>query len=191
MRRRADQEERMFARLMIAALMLAGLGTPALAQTQTGNLEIFRAVQRQVLQYPHFTMFDSVHAQIDNGVLTLTGKVTMPYKRDAIEQRVSRVDGIDEVHNRIEVLPASQFDDELRYRIARAIYTHPVFNGYVSSVNPPIHVIVERGRVTLEGVVNSQVEQAVARSIASSFNAFEVKSALKTEAESRAELEDL
>ena len=181
----------MFARLIIAALLLAGLSTPALARTETENLEIFRAVQRQVLQYPHFTVFDSVHAQIDNGVLTLTGKVTMPYKRDAIEQRVSRVDGIDEVHNRIEVLPASQFDDELRYRIARAIYSHPVFNGFVSAVNPPIHVIVERGRVTLEGVVNSQVEQAVARSIASSFNAFEVKSELKTEAESRAELESL
>ena len=57
-------------------------------------------MQRQVLQYPHFTMFDSVHAQIDNGIVVLTGKVTMPYKRDAIEQRVSRVDGVEEVHNR-------------------------------------------------------------------------------------------
>src|SRR5687767_15983228 len=78
-------EERMFARLMIAALVLAGLSTPAAAQTE--NLQIFRAVQRQVLQYPHFTMFDSVYAQIDNGVVVLTGKVTMPYKGDAIEQR--------------------------------------------------------------------------------------------------------
>src|SRR5687768_3799589 len=61
MHRRAGRlEERMFARLMIAALVLAGLSTPAAAQTE--NLQIFRAVQRQVLQYPHFTMFDSVHA---------------------------------------------------------------------------------------------------------------------------------
>ena len=181
----------MFARLMIATLLLAGLGTPALARTQTEDLETYRAVQRQVLQYPHFTIFDSVHARIDNGVLTLTGKVTMPYKRAAIEQRVSRVDGIEEVHNRIDVLPVSQFDDELRYRIARAIYAHPVFSGFVSTVNPPIHVIVERGHVTLEGVVNSQVEQAVARAIASSFNAFHVKSDLKTDAEVRAEEDKL
>ena len=58
-------------------------------------------------------------------------------------------------------------------------------------VNPPIHIIVERGRVTLEGVVNSNVERMLARSIATSFNAFEVKNELKTDAEARAELEQL
>ena len=179
----------MFARLMIAAVLLAGVSTPAAAETE--NLQTFRAVQRQVLRYPHFTMFDSVHAQIDNGIVVLTGKVTMPYKRDAIEQRVSRVDGIEKVHNRIEVLPVSQFDDELRYRIARAIAPHPAFNGFASTVNPPIHVIVDRGRVTLEGVVNTPVEQALARSIASSFNAFEVTSELKTDAQVSAALEKL
>jgi len=50
---------------------------------------------------------------------------------------------------------------------------------------------VERGRVTLEGVVNSPVEQALARSIASSFNAFEVRSELKTDAQVSAALEKL
>jgi len=39
----------MFARLTVAALLLVGLSTPALAQTE--NLQMFRAVQRQVLQY--------------------------------------------------------------------------------------------------------------------------------------------
>jgi hyperosmotically inducible protein len=180
----------MFARLTVAALLLVGLSAPAFAQTE--NLQIFRAVQRQVLQYPHFTVFDSIHARIDgNGVVTLTGKVTMPYKRDDIARRVSRVDGIDQVNNQIEVLPVSKFDDDLRYAIARAIYNHPVFAGFVSTVNPPIHVIVERGRVTLEGVVNNEVERAMARSIASSFNAFAVKTDLKTDAEVKRELEKL
>jgi osmotically-inducible protein OsmY len=58
-------------------------------------------------------------------------------------------------------------------------------------VNPPIHVIVERGHVTLEGVVNSEVDRAVARSIASSFPAFSVKNDLKTEAQVKEELEKL
>ena len=89
------------------------------------------------------------------------------------------------------MLPASQFDDELRYLIARAIYSNPHFVGYASMVNPPIHVIVERGRVTLEGVVNSEVERMLARSIATSFNAFEVKNELRTDAEARQELEKL
>jgi hyperosmotically inducible periplasmic protein len=179
----------MFARYMVATLLLLVVSTPAFAQKE--NLQIFREVQREVLCYPHFTIFDSVNAQIDNGIVVLTGKVTMPYKRDDIARRVDRLVGITEVQNRIEVLPVSQFDDELRYRIARAIYNNPHFAGYGSMVNPPIHIIVERGRVTLEGVVNSNVERMLARSIATSFNAFEVKNELKTDAEARAELEQL
>ena len=179
----------MFARYLVATLLLLVASTPAFAQKE--NLQIFRDVQREVLRYPHFTIFDSVNAQIDNGIVVLTGKVTMPYKRDDIARRVNRLTGITEVENRIEVLPASQFDDELRYRIARAIYSNPHFARYGSMVNPPIHIIVERGRVTLEGVVNSDVERMLARSIATSFNAFEVNNALRTDAEAREELEKL
>ena len=179
----------MFARYLAAALMLLAVSTPAFAQKEP--LQIFRDVQREVLRYPHFTIFDSVNAQVDNGVVTLTGKVTMPYKRDEIARRVGRLQGIGEVHNRIEVLPVSQFDDELRYRIARAIYNSPHFVGYGSMVNPPIHIIVDRGRVTLEGVVNSDVERMLARSIASSFLSFELTNDLKTDEEVKEQLEKL
>jgi osmotically-inducible protein OsmY len=58
-------------------------------------------------------------------------------------------------------------------------------------VNPPLHIIVEGGRVTLEGVVNSNIDRMLARSIASSFDAFSVTSNLKTDAEVEAELERL
>ena len=179
----------MFARYFAAALLLLAVSTPALAQKE--SLQVFREVQREVLRYPHFTIFDSVNAQIDNGVVTLTGKVTMPYKRDEIVRRVSSLRGIAEVHNRIEVLPVSQYDDQLRYQIARAIYGNPHFIGYGSMVNPPIHIIVDRGRVTLEGVVNSDVERMLARSIASSFLSFEIKNELKTDAEVKEQLERL
>jgi hyperosmotically inducible protein len=178
----------MFARFVIAALMLIAVSAPAFAKE---NLQIFREVQREVLRYPHFTIFDSVNAQIENGIVVLTGKVTMPYKRTDIERRVNRLSGITEVQNRIEVLPVSQFDDELRYSIARAIYGNPHFIGYGTMVNPPIHIIVDRGRVTLEGVVNSNVERMLARSLATSFNAFEVRNELKTDAEVKDLLEKL
>jgi hypothetical protein len=55
--------------------------------------------------------------------------------------------------------------------------------------NPPIHIVVERGRVTLTGVVASDVERMLARSLATSFNAFSVTSALKTDAEMKVILE--
>jgi hyperosmotically inducible protein len=181
----------MFARLVAFTLVVLAAATSAGASGQPENLQVFRDVQRQVLQYPHFTIFDSVSAQVDNGTVTLVGKVTMPYKKNDIERRVRKLASVERLDNRIEVLPVSQFDDDLRFRIARAIYSNPNFRPFATMVNPPIHVIVERGRVTLEGVVNSQVDRMLARSIASNFLAFDIKNALKTEAEVKAELEKL
>ena len=180
----------MLKKFIAAGALLLALSAPALAQ-ESNNLQLFRSVQKQVLGYPQFSVFDSVSMQVNDGVVELTGKVTMPYKSSAIEKRVAKVAGVTQVVNRIEVLPVSQFDDELRFRIARAIYGNANFWGYGSMANPPIHIIVERGRVTLEGVVNSNVDRMVARSIASSFPAFSVKSELKTNAEAKAELEKL
>ena len=181
----------MVTRLMAVALMLLALAAPARAAGDDANLQVFRDVQKQVLQYPHFTIFDSVNAEIENGVVTLRGKVTMPYKRDDIEKRIAKVDSVAQVNNRIEVLPVSQFDDDLRFRIARAIYGNSNFWRYASMVNPPIHIVVERGHVTLEGVVNSNVDRMLARSLASQFGVFSLKNELKTDAEAKAELEKL
>ena len=144
-----------------------------------------------MLRYPQFTIFDSVNAQVQDGVVTLTGKVTMPYKRDELAKRIARVEGVRQVRNDIAVLPTSMFDDDLRFQIARAIYGHSSFWSYGSMTNPPIHVIVENGRVTLEGVVNNNVERMLARSIATSSSAFSVTNNLKTDAEVTSELERL
>jgi hyperosmotically inducible protein len=180
----------MLKKFTAAAVAVLALSSPAWA-ADSNNLQMFREVQKQVLRYPHFTIFDNVNAQIDDGVVTLTGKVTMPYKSGDLEKRVSKLDGVRQVNNKIEVLPVSQFDDQLRLRIARAIYSNPNFSSFASMVNPPIHVIVERGHVTLEGVVNNEVDRAVARSIASGFLSFSVTNSLKTDAEVKQELEKL
>jgi hyperosmotically inducible periplasmic protein len=180
----------MFARFIAAAAVVLSMSAPALAADQ-GNLQIFRNVSRQVLGYPHFTVFDNVQAQINQGVVTLTGKVTMPYKSSDIEKRVAKLPGVTQVRNQIEVLPVSQSDDDLRLGIARAIYGNANFFGYGSMVNPPIHIIVDHGHVTLEGVVNSNVDKAVARSLAAGFPAFSVTNNLKTDAEMQAELEKI
>ena len=181
----------MLMRLMAAAAVTLALAAPVRAQAADDTLQLFRSVQKQVLQYPHFTIFDSVHTQFDEGVVTLSGKVTMPYKRNDLEKRIARVDGVTAVKNEIEVLPVSGFDDDLRLRIARAIYGNSNFWNYASMVNPPIHIIVERGHVTLEGVVNSNVDRMLARSLASGFGVFSLTNNLKTDAEAKAELEKL
>jgi hyperosmotically inducible protein len=179
----------MRARVFVVIVMLA-LSAPAWA-AEREDLQIFRDLSQQVLRYPYFTIFDNINAQVEDGVVTLTGRVTMPYKRDALADRIARVGGVREVRNEIAVLPVSQFDDELRFRIARAIYGNSSFWRYGAMANPPIHIIVEHGRVTLEGVVNSNVDRMLARSIASSFGAFSVTNNLKTDAEVTKDLERL
>jgi hyperosmotically inducible protein len=118
-------------------------------------------------------------------VVTLHGEVTQPFKRDDLEKRVARVDGVARVVNNVRVLPLSGFDDELRYRIARAIYGNANFWNYAIMANPPIHIVVDHGRVTLSGVVQSDVDRMLARSLASVPGVFSVTNALRTDAEMR------
>jgi hyperosmotically inducible protein len=113
----------------------------------------------------------------------------MPYKRDEITKRVAKVDGVRIVQDQISVLPVSTFDDQLRYRIARSIYSHSNFWNYAIMPNPPIHIVVEHGRVTLTGVVQSNVDRMLARSLATQFGALSVTNDLKTDAEVQATLE--
>lgn len=180
----------MWTRFIASAFLVLALTAPAAAQDPS-SLQIFRSVQRQVLTYSHFTVFDSVNAQIKDGVVTLTGKVLMPFKKDDLGERVGKVRGVKAVNNLIEVLPASKSDDELRVGIANAIYRNASLSRYATQVNPPIHIIVERGRVTLEGVVNNNVDRQLAYTIASMFQAFSVKNELRTDAEVKKELEKL
>jgi osmotically-inducible protein OsmY len=179
--------------LMAGVALSAWAASATAATTETGNrkdLQVFNDISKAVTRYAHFTVFDSVDASVKDGVVTLTGRVTMPFKRDDIEKRVAKVDGVREVHDEISVLPVSQFDDQIRYRVARAIYTNPNFWNYAIVADPPIHVVVEHSRVTLTGTVQSEVDKALARSIATNqFGVMSVTNNLKTEAEAKDALE--
>jgi len=166
-----------------SALLLFVFGAaPALAVAQDRrDVQLADKVSSAITTYPSFTIFDDIGGSVENGVVTLTGKVTMPYKKTDVEKRVARIDGVKSVENRIEVLPVSINDDELRASIARAIYRNPSFWNYAMMSNPPIHIVVEHGRVTLTGVVASAVDKALAQSLASGFGDFGLTNALRTE----------
>ncbi len=174
---------------ILFALVLCA-ATTASAQERK-DLQIFRDISDQVNRYTQFTIFDNVDASITQGRVVLNGAVTMPFKKDDIERRVRAVSGVTAVDNRIEVLPVSQFDDELRFRIARAIYSNSAFWNYAAMANPPIHIVVKGGHVTLAGVVQSNVERMLARSLATGFGSFDVTNDLKTDNEARADLEKI
>ena len=174
----------------IALALVVALAGPGAAQERK-NLQVFNDISTEVNRYTQFTIFDSVDASIADGHVVLTGWVTMPFKKTDIERRVAKVDGVRSIKNDIQVTPVSQFDDELRFRIARAIYGHSSFWNYAAMANPPIHIVVVRGHVTLTGVVNSNVERVLARSLAVGFGSFEVKNDLRTDAEMRESLEKI
>jgi osmotically-inducible protein OsmY len=174
--------------VLVTSLLLCA-GTLWAAQGERKDLQVFNDISSTVNHYSFFTIFDDVNASVENGNVTLTGKVTQPFKRDDIEKRVEKIDGVQHVTNRIEVLPVSIFDQELRYRIARSIYGNSNFWNYAIMANPPIHIIVDHGHVTLTGVVQSNVDRMLARSLATQFGAMSVKNDLKTEAEVREQLE--
>src|SRR5262245_10812576 len=89
---------------VLAALL--AVSSSALAQDRRDQ-RIANDIVRQVNTYSRFTIFDDVNISVDSGLVTLTGKVTMPYKKDDIAKRVGDVQGVREVMNQIEVLPVS------------------------------------------------------------------------------------
>ena len=170
--------------VVVAALL--SISTAAFAQDRR-DLRLADEIADAVIGYTQLSIFDDINASVENGAVTISGKVTMPYKRSDLEKRIARIDGVRSVQNNIGVLAVSIFDEDLRYRVARAIYGNPSFWSYAARSNPPIHIIVEGGHVTLTGVVNSNVERMLARSLATGLGELSVTNALKTDAEARSE----
>jgi hyperosmotically inducible periplasmic protein len=142
--------------------------------------KVAEEVAKAVNRYPYFTIYDDVNLAIDQGAVTLYGRVTMPYKSEEIGKRVSKVLGVQSVDNRIETLPVNIGDQKLRAALLYRIYGDSMFREYASRVNPPIHIIVERGRVALTGAVRSEVEKRKAEHIArSTFGVFAVENRLQ------------
>jgi len=169
---------------LLLLLLLGGLASAPVA-AQMSDRALFSRVSDQVSSYGRFTIFDSVSAEIENGVVTLSGKVTAANKSSEIEERIAGIQGVKEVRNEIDVLPASSEDDGLRQAIAEALYAHPILSAYGIGPNPSIHIIVEHGQVTLEGIVNNDQDRKIAESVVLSSSARKVINELRTPEEVR------
>ena len=112
-----------------------------------------------------YGIFDYVDGWVDDGVVALTGYVTHGYKASKMVEFVSRVKGVKEIQNQIEVLPLSALDDRLRVSLATNIYGNELFWTDATRLVPPVRIIVDNLHVTLSGVVFSEVEKRVAADI--------------------------
>jgi len=149
---------RMLGRYLMAAALLAG---SAMASIRP-DADVAKAVRHEVLMYPYYSIWDDVSFRVVNGQVELFGAVTQPFKKHDIERAVQRIAGVTSVSDQMKVLPASFMDDRLRLQVARAIYRDPALSRYAIQAHPPIHIIVDNGRVTLTGVVNNTLEKTMA-----------------------------
>jgi len=124
--------------------------------------QVAEKARKEIVTYPFYTIFDNVVLKVDGARLIVSGQVSEPFKKADIGRLLARVKGVAELQNELEVLPTSNYDDQLRHALARAIYGDPYFIHYGNQALPPIHIIVKNGNVTLVGVVNSEVDRAKA-----------------------------
>jgi hyperosmotically inducible protein len=166
---------------VLSAVAVAALAMPRAALAEITDADLTERVIDVIQRYPQFGMFDDISITVENREVTLFGKVTMPVKKDEIGRRVAKIDGVRRLVNEIQVLPVSPFDDDLRLRVARAIYNHPSFWQYASMAVPPIHIVVEGGHVTLTGRVGTQLDRTLANALAQVPGAFSVRNDLKVD----------
>ncbi len=116
-------------------------------------------VRHQILMLPYYNVFDIITFKVEGYKVTLMGAVTRPTVKSSAENVVKRIEGVENVENKIEVLPLSNMDDQLRLKLFRAIYGYGPLQRYDLSVQKPFHIIVKNGNVTLEGVVDSEADK--------------------------------
>ena len=138
------------------------------ATVQSGPLSpaaeerIQREVRHELLMLPYYGVFDNLAYKVEGGTVTLYGQVTRPTLKSDAENVVKKIEGVESVTNNIKVLPLSPADDRIREAEYHAIYGQPQLFRYAEQAVPPIHIIVENGHVTLEGVVDTPADKTVA-----------------------------
>jgi hyperosmotically inducible protein len=149
----------------VFAAVVLGLGVAAAATGNTvsaSDAAIAKKLTHEIRMYPRYSIFDDIGFSVDEGRVELLGEVSQPFKKADLGQIAQRVPGVTSLSNELKVLPLSPMDNRLRLQVARAIYRDPVLSRYGMQPVPPIHIIVENGHVTLEGIVSTDMEKNVA-----------------------------
>jgi hypothetical protein len=139
-------------------------------------------IQIALRRLPNYGAFDFLTFTLDRGTVTLMGYAFQEELKTSAAAALTRVQGVDEVVNNIEVLPGSPEDDRIRWATFFRIYTDNFLSRYsprgADSVrreffssplpptqqpigNYPIHIIVKGRRTTLMGVVANEGDKTL------------------------------
>lgn len=152
-------------RLLFASALAVGLMGSAFAASSSSNgsdrldQRLYKGVHHALAMIPQTSIFDNLSYRIDGNTVTLYGQVRDAIVKDEAQSAVKRLEGVERVENRIEILPPSFNDDRIRSQVARAIFSDPRLSSYAIQPLPPIRIIVKNGHVDLVGVVRTQAEK--------------------------------
>jgi hyperosmotically inducible protein len=173
--------------LALAAAVLiassAAFAAPKTAdETEQSFQQLSKQVRHELVTLPYFGVFDNLAYKVEGNTVTLYGQVVRPSTRKDAERRVAKIKGVEHVVNNIEVLPLSSFDDSIRLSTYRALVRTGGLYRYFMGANPSIRIIVNRGQLTLEGVVANKGDKNLAYIVARGVpGAFSVTNNLRAE----------
>jgi hyperosmotically inducible protein len=163
------REMRRVGNLILAVAATLAIATSAAVAAPVNSVDeglsqqqITKKIQKELVTLPYYGVFDNLAYQVEGDTVTLYGQVVHPMTRKDAEQRVARIKGVGRVINQIEVLPLSSVDDSIRVRTYRTLFRTGGLYRYAMGANPSIHIVVNRGHVTLEGVVSSEGDKNLA-----------------------------
>lgn len=107
-------------------------------------------------------VFNNLAVSVADGKAVVSGKVRDYPDRDSAIAIVETTPGVRDVVDEITVVPLSPFDDQLRIKLARAIYGHMSLRQYAMDPQAPIRIVVENGKVELYGVVLNDMDKQIA-----------------------------
>ena len=155
----------------LAGVFLVTASVAAQAPAQRGaasQARLEKEVRHMLVTLPFYSVFDNLSYKVDGDHVTLLGQVVTPTLKSDAAKAVKSIEGVAAVDNRLEVLPPSPSDDQIRRAEFRAIYSAPGMEKYSIQAVPPIHIIVKGGHVTLVGVVANQMDKILAETRAKS-----------------------
>jgi len=145
------------------AVPLSLLATNVFPDTKSGPDRLAKEVRHELLTLPYYRVFDNLTYSVNDKSVDLRGEVIRPTLKSEAENVVKRIEGVTQVNNGIEVLPLSGFDDRIRLASFRAIYGDAILSTrYGHRAQPPIHIIVKNGHVTLERIVATDFDRNLA-----------------------------
>ena len=141
------------------------------AKAQTPQTELEQKIFKKIIGLPYYGVFDHISYKVEGRTVTLYGKVASLGTRKAAERSVSRIDGVERVINNIQDLPPSSFDNSIRRQMVREFSSRGgSLYRYLQGPNPSVRIIVENGRVTLEGYVSNRGDSNLANILANGVN---------------------